>query len=105
MLTRARLRSQSGTNVDRDFVELPSQIHEHWALEPELLKEYAFHYKTGELIPDSLVAKLQAASTHNQGLLDKYGSGAACLAFVAHGVAEDAKQPHHFIPGEIAAGP
>lgn len=79
MLTRARLRSQSGTNVDRDFVELPSQIHEHWALEPELLKEYAFHYKTGELIPDSLVAKLQAASTHNQGFTTTELVGAALL--------------------------
>ncbi len=67
MLTKAKLRSQAGTNVDRDFVELPSQITEHWALEPELLKEYAFHYKTGEVIPESLIKKLEAASTHNQG--------------------------------------
>ena len=67
MLTKAKLRSQAGTNVDRDFVELPSQITEHWALEPELLKEYAFHYKTGQPIPESLVKKVQAASTHNQG--------------------------------------
>ncbi|WP_297063101.1 M3 family metallopeptidase [uncultured Duncaniella sp.] len=67
MLTKAKLRSQAGTNVDRDFVELPSQITEHWALEPELLKEYAFHYKTGKVIPESLIKKLEAASTHNQG--------------------------------------
>ena len=67
MLTRAALRSQSGTNVDRDYVELPSQIHEHWAFEPSLLKEYAHHYKTGAVIPDSLIAKIEASSTHNQG--------------------------------------
>ncbi|MCM1076168.1 MAG: M3 family metallopeptidase [Bacteroides sp.] len=67
MLTKAKLRSQSGTNVDRDFVELPSQITEHWAMEPELLKQFAFHYKTGEVIPESLIKKLQAASTHNAG--------------------------------------
>lgn len=67
MLTKAKLRSQAGTNVDRDFVELPSQITEHWAMEPELHKEFAFHYKTGEAIPQSLINKLQAASTHNQG--------------------------------------
>ncbi|MCC8038269.1 MAG: M3 family metallopeptidase [Bacteroidales bacterium] len=79
MLTRAKLRSQSGTNVDRDFVELPSQIHEHWALEPELLKDYAFHYKTGEPIPADLVAKLQAASTHNQGFRTTELVGAALL--------------------------
>ncbi|MBO4994337.1 MAG: M3 family metallopeptidase [Muribaculaceae bacterium] len=79
MLTRAKLRSQAGTNVDRDFVELPSQIHEHWALEPELLKEYAFNYKTGEVIPDSLIAKLNAASTHNQGFTTTELVGAALL--------------------------
>lgn len=67
MLTRARLKSQAGTNVDRDFVELPSQIHEHWALEPELLRTYAHHWQTGEVIPDELIAKLEASSTHNQG--------------------------------------
>lgn len=79
MLTRAHLRSQAGTNVDRDFVELPSQIHEHWALEPELLKTYARHYKTGEVIPDSLIEKLAAASTHNQGFMATELVGAALL--------------------------
>ncbi len=67
MLSRARYKSQSGTSVDRDFVELPSQIHEHWAMEPELLKVYARHYKTGEVIPDELIGKLEAASTHGSG--------------------------------------
>lgn len=67
MLSRAKYKCQSGTAVDRDFVELPSQLTEHWALEPELLKVYACHYKTGEVIPDELVAKLQAASRHNAG--------------------------------------
>ncbi len=79
MLTRAGLRSQAGTNVDRDFVELPSQIHEHWALEPELLKTYARHYKTGEVIPDELVKKLQESATHNQGFTTTELVGAALL--------------------------
>lgn len=79
MLTRAKLRSQSGTNVDRDFVELPSQIHEHWALEPKLLRTYARHYRTGEVIPDSLIARLEAASTHNQGFTTTELVGAALL--------------------------
>lgn len=79
MLTQVRLRSQSGTNVDRDFVELPSQIHEHWAMEPELLKVYAKHYKTGEVIPDEMIAKLEAASTHNQGFATTELVGAALL--------------------------
>lgn len=79
MLTRAALRSQSGTNVDRDYVELPSQIHEHWAFEPALLKEYARHYKTGAVIPDSLIAKIEASSTHNQGFSTTELAGAALL--------------------------
>ena len=79
MLTRAALRSQSGTNVDRDYVELPSQIHEHWAFEPSLLKEYAHHYKTGAVIPDSLIAKIEASSTHNQGFTTTELAGAALL--------------------------
>ena len=79
MLTRAKYRSQAGTNVDRDFVELPSQIHEHWALEPELLKTYALHYQTGEPMPDELIKKLQDASTHNQGFATTELAGAALL--------------------------
>lgn len=79
MLTRVALRSQSGTNVDRDYVELPSQIHEHWAFEPALLKEYAHHYKTGAVIPDSLIAKIEASSTHNQGFTTTELAGAALL--------------------------
>lgn len=79
MLSRARLRSQSGTSVDRDFVEFPSQFHEHFAFQPELLKEYAHHYKTGELIPDSLVQQINAASKHNMGFMTAELAGAALL--------------------------
>lgn len=79
MLSTARLKSQSGTSVDRDFVEFPSQVHEHWAFQPELLKEYAHHYKTGELIPDSLVEKINAAAKHNMGFMTAELSGAALL--------------------------
>ena len=67
MLTTAEYRSQSGTNVDRNFVEFASQIDEHWAMEPEVLKNYARHYKTNEVIPDSLIAKLDASGKFNQG--------------------------------------
>lgn len=79
MLSRVRYKGQAGTNVDRDFVELPSQIHEHWALEPELLKVYANHWQTGENIPEELVRKLQAASTHNMGFRTTELVGAALL--------------------------
>ncbi|MBV7441184.1 M3 family metallopeptidase [Weeksellaceae bacterium TAE3-ERU29] len=57
----------SGTSVARDFVEYPSQANEHWALNNEVLKNYAKHYKTGEVIPDSLIIKIKNASTFNQG--------------------------------------
>lgn len=79
MLSRVRLKSQSGTSVDRDFVEFPSQFHEHWAFAPEMLKVYAHHYKTGELIPDSLVQKINAASKHNMGFMTTELAGAALL--------------------------
>lgn len=79
MLTTAKLPSQVGTNVDRDFVEFPSQIHEHWAFEPELLKEYARHYKTGEVIPQNMIDKLNAAGKHNQGFGMTELVGAALL--------------------------
>lgn len=79
MLSRARYQGQSGTNVDRDFVELPSQIHEHWAFEPEMLEIYARHYKTGEVIPAELVKKLEESSTHNQGFRTAELCGAALL--------------------------
>ncbi len=51
----------------RDFVELPSQVMENWAKEPAVLNKYAFHYKTGEPMPDELIEKMQKASTFNQG--------------------------------------
>lgn len=79
MLSRVRLKSQSGTSVDRDFVEFPSQFHEHWAFDPEMLNVYAHHYKTGELIPDSLVQKINNASKHNMGFMTTELAGAALL--------------------------
>ncbi|MCC8117895.1 MAG: M3 family metallopeptidase [Bacteroidales bacterium] len=79
MLTTARYKGIAGTNVDRDFVELPSQINEHWAFQPELLAQYANHWKTGAPIPADLVKKIDAASTHNQGFMTGELVGAALL--------------------------
>ncbi|MCK5846472.1 MAG: M3 family metallopeptidase [Bacteroidales bacterium] len=69
MLSNCEYHSLSGTSVSRDFVELPSQIMENWALEPEVLKNYAKHYETGETIPDELIAKMQKAGTFNNGFV------------------------------------
>ncbi|MBO5719840.1 MAG: M3 family metallopeptidase [Bacteroidales bacterium] len=67
LLSKCTYNSLSGTSVSRDFVELPSQIMENWCMHPEVLKLYAKHYETGEIIPDELIAKIQASNTFNQG--------------------------------------
>jgi peptidyl-dipeptidase Dcp len=67
LLSDVTYESLAGTSVPTDFVELPSQIMENWAAEPEVLKLYAKHYKTGAVIPDELIEKLQRAATFDQG--------------------------------------
>ena len=69
LLSKAHSKSLSGTNTPRDFVELPSQFMENYAYEPEVLKTYAFHYETGEVIPDELIEKINKASAFNQGFV------------------------------------
>lgn len=89
MMTRAAYRGQAGTNVDRDLVELPSQIMEHWAFEPEVLAVYAKHYKTGEVIPADLIEKLNASAKFNQGFATTELAGAALLDIEWHKVSHD----------------
>ncbi|HEX8270030.1 MAG TPA: M3 family metallopeptidase [Flavobacterium sp.] len=67
LLSNVNYRTLAGTSVPRDFVELPSQIMENWAAEPEVLKFYAKHYITGEVIPGHLIEKLQKSATFDQG--------------------------------------
>ncbi len=86
MLTTATYPGQAGTNVDRDLVEMPSQICEHWAFQPELLKEYAHHYITGEPIPDALIEKLNQADKFNAGFNTTELVGAALLDLEWHKV-------------------
>ena len=88
MLTRCHYPSVSGTNVARDFVELPSQINEHWATHPEVLKLYAKHYQTGEIIPDSLIEKMEAAAKFNQGFATTEFLAAAILDMRWHEITE-----------------
>ena len=67
LLTDVTFESLSGTSVTRDFVEFPSQVLEHWASEPELLKVYAKHYQTGKTIPEELIVKMVESGKFNQG--------------------------------------
>ncbi len=69
LLTKCTYPSVSGTSVARDFVETFSQFNENWAFQPEILALYARHYQTGEMIPDSLVAKINNALKFNQGFM------------------------------------
>ncbi|MCU6769525.1 M3 family metallopeptidase [Barnesiella propionica] len=88
MLTKCNYLRVSGTSVARDFVELPSQINEHWATAPEVLKMYAKHYQTGEIIPDSLIAKMENASKFNQGFATTEFLAAGILDMRWHEISE-----------------
>ena len=78
-LTDVTYGSMAGTSGPRDFIELPSQLLEHWASEPEVLKSFATHYETGEPIPDELIEKLLKASKFNQGFINTEYLAAALL--------------------------
>lgn len=84
MLTVAPYRGLAGTNIDRDMVEMPSQLNEHWSLVPEVLKNYAKHYKTGEVIPQQLVDKIIESSKFNQGFMTTELVGSALLDIEWH---------------------
>lgn len=84
MLTKCNYKGVSGTAVAQDFVELPSQIMEHWAVEPEVLKVYAKHYKTRKVISDELIAKIQNQGTFNQGFMTTELLAAALLDMELH---------------------
>lgn len=86
LLSQCTYPSIAGTSVVHDFVELPSQIMENWAADPEVLKVYARHYKTGETIPQSLIDKLQKSSHFNQGFATTEFMAAALLDMAYHTV-------------------
>jgi peptidyl-dipeptidase Dcp len=112
LLTDCTYESLSGTNVATDFVELPSQIMENWAFEPELLRTYARHYKTGEVIPADLVEKLRRSKTFNQGFATVEYLAASILDMDWHEMVpqgavdviafERAAMDKIHLPGEIA---
>ena len=80
--------SLSGTEVARDYVELPSQINEHWLSTPEVLNRFALHYKTGKAIPKELVEKIDKASKFNQGFATTEFLASALVDMKLHTLAE-----------------
>jgi peptidyl-dipeptidase Dcp len=88
LLSNVEFERLSGTQVLRDFVELPSQIFEHWINEPAVLKQHARHYQTGEPIPDALLAKIKAAELFNQGYETVRYTASALVDMAAHSLTE-----------------
>ena len=91
MLSDVTYPSVSGTGVSRDFVELPSQLYEHWLTVPEILTRYAVHYQTGEAMPQALLEKVLAARTFNSGFatVEFTSSALVDMAFHTQGPVED----------------
>jgi peptidyl-dipeptidase Dcp len=87
----------AGTQVLRDFVELPSQLYEHWMVEPEVLKQFARHWQTDEPLPDALLAKLQAARQFGQGYETLRYTASAIVDMAAHALPE---APHDVVAFE-----
>ena len=96
MLSDCTYESLSGTNVKRDFVELPSQIMENWAWEKEWLDSWASHYRTGDRIPDEILARLRDSLTYNEGYSCMRQLGFGLLDMAWHTLAEP-------FTGDIAA--
>ncbi len=88
-LTNVKYGSMAGTSGPRDFIELPSQLLEHWASEPQVLKSFANHYETGEPIPDDLIEKLLNASKFNQGFINTEYLAASLLDMDWHTISAD----------------
>ncbi|WOJ97089.1 M3 family metallopeptidase [Congregibacter brevis] len=88
LLSNVRYSSLGGTNVKQDFVELPSQIMEHWAMEPEVLTSYALHVDTGEPIPNALISKLKDSEHFNQGFATTEYLAACYLDLAWHSAAD-----------------
>ena len=94
LLSNCTYLSLSGTNVPRDFVELPSQVMENWCRHPQVMKMYAKHYKTGEAIPDELIKKIEAAATYGQGFMTTELLAASLLDMDYYSI----KQKQHIDP-------
>ena len=92
----------SGTSVSRDFVELPSQLYEHWLTVPEVLHKYALHYKTGEAMPQALLDKVLAAQTFNAGFNTVEFTASALVDMAFHTGKEKIDDPLAFEKATLA---
>lgn len=102
MLTEARWPSVSGTAVSRDFVELPSQLYEHWLTVPEILQKHARHYRTGEPMPAALLDKMLAARTFNAGFATVEFTASALVDMAYHAKEEAPEHPLEFEASTLA---
>jgi peptidyl-dipeptidase Dcp len=96
LLSNVRFPTLAGTNTLRDFVELPSQLHEHWLATPQVLGKFALHYETKEPIPAALVEKIQRAKTFNQGFKTVEYLSAAIYDMKIHTSRAEAIDPNAF---------
>ena len=103
MFSNVKYPTLAGTNVPRDFVEFPSQFNEHWALEPSVFANYAKHYKSGALMPQTLVDKIRRARTFNQGYATTEYLAAALLDLAWHAQAPGTglEDPNTFEPAAL----
>ncbi|MDR0811091.1 MAG: M3 family metallopeptidase, partial [Paludibacter sp.] len=90
LLSRCTYPSLSGTNVARDFVEMPSQIMENWCFEPQVMETYARHFKTNEPMPRELMNKISNASKFNQGFVETELLSASLLDMDYHSITDTA---------------
>ncbi|MFZ2900876.1 MAG: M3 family metallopeptidase [Saprospiraceae bacterium] len=88
ILSNCTYPSISGTSTPTDFVEFPSQVMENWCMYPDVLKKYAFHYETGEVIPDELIRKIRNAGKFNQGFATVEYLAASFLDMYWHSLTE-----------------
>jgi len=95
--------SLAGTRVARDYVEFPSQLLEHWLSTPEVLNRFALHYKTGEPIPQELVAKIKKAATFNQGFDTVEYLASALIDMKLHLAGNQTIDPDEFEKQTLAA--
>jgi peptidyl-dipeptidase Dcp len=102
MLSNVTYPSVSGTGVSRDFVELPSQLYEHWLTVPAILKEFAVHYETGEPMPEALLDKVLAARTFNSGFATVEFTSSALVDMAFH--TREPTEPPMTVQREILAG-